>query len=120
MKIWPAVDIRDGKCVRLTQGDYQRQTTYGLNAADMALRWVSDGAHALHIVDLDAAKGEVAGANQELPNRKAIAQILRQCELPCQVGGGIRSEKAITDYLEMGAERVVIGTRAVTLSLIHI
>jgi len=111
MNIWPAIDIRDGKCVRLAQGDYQRQTTYGHNPADMALRWISDGAQALHIVDLDAAKGESDGG---LPNREAIAQILRQCELSCQVGGGIRDEKAITDYLEMGAERVVIGTRAVT------
>ena len=114
MKIWPAIDIRDGNCVRLAQGDYQRQTTYGHNPADMALRWVSDGAQAMHIVDLDAARGEFDSAEQHSPNREASAQILRQCDLPCQVGGGIRSEKAITDYLELGAERVVIGTRAVT------
>ena len=114
MKIWPAIDIREGKCVRLTQGDYQRQTTYGSNPADMALRWISDGAQAMHIVDLDAARGEFDLAEQDSPNRQAIAQILRQCDIPCQVGGGIRNEKAITSYLELGAQRVVIGTRAVT------
>jgi len=114
MKIWPAIDIRGGKCVRLAQGDYQRQTTYGNNPADMALRFVSDGAQAMHIVDLDGAKGEFDPSTNQSLNRQAIVQILRQCDIPCQVGGGIRNEKAITDYLEMGAERVVIGTRALT------
>lgn len=113
MKIWPAIDIRTGKCVRLVQGDYERQTTYGTNPADMALRWVNDGAKALHIVDLDGAKGDLSEAGQSL-NRDAISQILQACDVPCQIGGGIRDEAAIIDYLELGAKRVVIGTRAIT------
>lgn len=113
MKIWPAIDIRAGKCVRLTQGDYDRQTTYGSNPADMALRWVNDGAQALHIVDLDGAKGERTETGHS-PNRDAILQILESCDVPCQIGGGIRDESTIVDYLEMGAQRVVIGTRAIT------
>lgn len=113
MKIWPAIDIRAGNCVRLTQGDYERQTTYGSDPADMAIRWVSDGAQALHIVDLDGAKGDASDHSQSV-NREQIVQILRQCDVPCQIGGGIRDESAIIDYLEMGAQRVVIGTRAFT------
>ncbi len=109
IKIWPAVDIRNGKCVRLTQGDYDRQTTYGNDPADMAIRWISDGAKALHLVDLDGAKGE---SGPDSINRKAIASILQKVDVECQIGGGIRDEKAITDYLELGAQRVVIGTRA--------
>lgn len=113
MKIWPAIDIRAGECVRLVQGDYDRQTTYGSDPADMALRWVNDGAQALHIVDLDGARGELSETGQSI-NRDAILQILESCDVPCQIGGGIRDEAAITDYLEMGAERVVVGTRAIT------
>jgi phosphoribosylformimino-5-aminoimidazole carboxamide ribotide isomerase len=112
MKIWPAIDIRAGKCVRLAQGDYDRQTTYGTNPADMALRWVNDGGTALHIVDLDGAKGDLSDNGESL-NRSAIAEILEKCDVPCQIGGGIRSQSAITDYLELGAQRVVIGTRAI-------
>ncbi len=113
MKIWPAIDIRTGQCVRLVQGDYERQTTYGTNPADMALRWVNDGAQVLHVVDLDGAKGDLSETGQSL-NRDAIAKILDTCEVPCQIGGGIRDKAAIVDYLEMGAQRVVIGTRAIT------
>lgn len=114
MKIWPAIDIRAGKCVRLAQGDYDQQTTYGSNPADMALRWVNDGAQALHIVDLDGAKGDLDSESGKSINRDAIIQILNQCDVPCQIGGGIRDESAIIDYLEQGAQRVVIGTRAIT------
>ena len=106
MQIWPAIDIRNGKCVRLRQGDYQRETVYGSSPADMAHRWVSDGASGLHIVDLDGAR---EGTSQ---NWEAIAEIARQIDLPIQVGGGIRDVETMDRYHDMGIKRWVIGTRA--------
>lgn len=106
MQVWPAVDILDGKCVRLLQGDYQQSTVYGQNPADMAARWVSDGAECLHLVDLDGARD---GSNF---NFSAVREIIEAVDVPCQLGGGIRSEKAIGDYLELGVSRLVVGTKA--------
>lgn len=108
MQIWPAIDIRDGKCVRLTQGDYAQMTVYGDSPADMAQRFVADGATGLHIVDLDAARDGTQG------NREAIVGIAREVDVPCQLGGGIRSLEIISDYLETGIQRLVVGTRALT------
>lgn len=109
MQIWPAVDIRSGKCVRLSQGDVTQETVYGYSPADMANRWVNDGAECLHIVDLDGAK-QIG----DLQNFEAICQIAAQTDVPLQVGGGIRDEDAIKRYLDIGVQRLVVGTRALS------
>jgi phosphoribosylformimino-5-aminoimidazole carboxamide ribotide isomerase len=106
MQIWPAIDLRGGKCVRLRQGDYQRETIYGDDPAAMARRWVQEGATCLHLVDLDGAK---EGESINLP---AIKQILAAVDVPCELGGGIRDEAAIDRLLGSGLARLVIGTRA--------
>ena len=106
MQVWPAVDILEGKCVRLLQGDYEKSTVYGQNPADMAARWCSDGAECLHLVDLDGARD---GSNF---NFKAVSEIIDAIDVPCQLGGGIRSESAIREYLELGVSRLVVGTKA--------
>ena len=106
MQIWPAIDLRGGKCVRLRQGDYQRETVYGDDPAEMALRWVSDGANCLHLVDLDGARD---GATSNL---KAVEAILAAVNVPCELGGGIRDDAAIQRLLNLGVARLVVGTRA--------
>ena len=109
MQIWPAVEIRTGKCVRPTQGDYRKQaeqeTVYGENPADMAVRWINDGATGLHVVDLDAALGEPG-------NFDSICRIALESDVPLQIGGGIRDEPTIQKYLEIGIDRLVVATRA--------
>lgn len=106
MQIWPAIDLRGGKCVRLQQGDYNRETVYGEDPAKMAQRWVEEGADCLHLVDLDGAK------DGSLKNREAIAAIVHAVSIPCEVGGGIRDEAAIQELLDLGLARLVIGTKA--------
>lgn len=106
MLIWPAIDIRDGKCVRLTQGDYAQQTVYGDSPADMAHQFVDQGATGLHVVDLDAAR------DGTLHNKDAIATIASAVSVPIQLGGGIRSRAIIAEYFDMGIQRLVVGTRA--------
>ena len=106
MQIWPAIDLRGGKCVRLQQGDYNRETVYGEDPAKMAQRWVEEGADCLHLVDLDGAK------DGSLKNREAIAAIVRKVSIPCEVGGGIRDEAAIQELSDLGLSRLVIGTKA--------
>ena len=106
MQIWPAIDIRDGKCVRLAQGDYAQETVYGSDPADMAQRWATDGASGLHIVDLDGAR------QGKIVNRAEIEAIVSCVDIPCQVGGGVRDQGCIDDLTAMGVERVVVGTRA--------
>ncbi len=108
MQIWPAIDIRGGRCVRLVQGDYDQETVYGFNPADMAVRFQADGATGLHLVDLDGARD---GDN---PNQKQIAEVVNEVNVPCQLGGGIRSEGTIRDYLELGLARLIVGTKALT------
>lgn len=107
MQIYPAIDIRAGNCVRLRQGDYGKETVYGENPAAMASHWIALGATWLHLVDLDGAR---AG---EPVNTAAIAGIVAAAgTVPCQVGGGLRSEEHIASTLEMGVRRVILGTRA--------
>jgi phosphoribosylformimino-5-aminoimidazole carboxamide ribotide isomerase len=106
MQIWPAIDLRGGKCVRLRQGDYQRETVYGDDPAQMARRFVSDGARCLHLVDLDGAR-EGASANL-----RAVEAIVKAVDAPCELGGGIRDELAIQTLFEIGLSRLVVGTRA--------
>jgi phosphoribosylformimino-5-aminoimidazole carboxamide ribotide isomerase len=106
MQIWPAIDLRGGKCVRLRQGDYQRETVYGDDPARMARRWVGEGARRLHLVDLDAAR-DGSHANLE-----AVEAIVTAIDVPCQLGGGIREEAVIERLLATGLARLVVGTRA--------
>ncbi len=107
MQLWPAVDILQGRCVRLRQGDYAQQTVYDEDPVRMALHWVRQGAQQLHLVDLDGAR------TGQVQNASVIEQIVRQVGVPCQLGGGIRSQEAIEQWLELGVSRVVLGTRAV-------
>jgi phosphoribosylformimino-5-aminoimidazole carboxamide ribotide isomerase len=110
MQIWPAIDLRDGKCVRLRQGDYAQETIFGNDPAAMARRWIGAGARRLHLVDLDAAKsGESSG---QQANRQAIAGIVSAIDAPCQLGGGVRDESLVKELLTIGIERLVIGTKA--------
>lgn len=106
MQIWPAIDIRAGKCVRLMQGDYQQETVYGSSPADMAHRWVSEGAEGLHIVDLDGARDGQAS------NFESIAQIAKEVDVPLQVGGGIREADIISKFVDIGVQRLIVGTKA--------
>lgn len=107
MEIWPAIDIRGRKCVRLCQGDYNREIVFDTDPVSVARHWVALGAKRLHIVDLDGAKlGEPV-------NWSVVEQIFRESGVPCQFGGGVRQEQTIARLLEAGAARVVIGTRAV-------
>jgi phosphoribosylformimino-5-aminoimidazole carboxamide ribotide isomerase len=107
MEIWPAIDIRGGQCVRLQQGDYQRETVFGADPVAMAKRWVDAGADRLHLVDLDGAR------DGQVINRVAIQQLLETVHVPCELGGGIRDEATIAAWLEIGIERLVVGTRAI-------
>jgi len=106
MEIWPAIDIRGGKCVRLAQGDYARETVFGDDPAAMARRWVDDGAQFLHLVDLDGAR-DAAPANRE-----AVAAVVAAVDVPCELGGGVRNEATIRSLLDLGLSRLVVGTRA--------
>lgn len=106
MQIWPAIDLLGGKCVRLQQGDYQRETVFAEDPIEMAHRWVKAGARCLHLVDLDGAK---SGSQINLP---AIRGIVAETGVPCQVGGGVRDEETIDAMLDLGLARVIIGTRA--------
>ncbi len=108
-EIIPAVDIRGGRCVRLYQGDYGRETVFSDDPIGMAKRWVELGARRLHVVDLDAAR---SGAST---NRELIARLIREVPVPVQVGGGVRSAADVAWWLAEGrADRVVIGTLAFT------
>ena len=108
MQIWPAIDLRGGKCVRLQQGDYSRETVFGDDPAAMARHWAGQGGECLHLVDLDGARD---GRPANLP---AIRAILAAVEIPCELGGGIRDEQTIGELLELGLSRLVIGTKAVS------
>jgi len=106
VEILPAIDIKEGQCVRLYKGDFEQETVYG-EPVEMAKLWAKKGAQRLHIVDLDGAK---AGEPQNL---ELITEIKETVDLPLQVGGGIRNRKMIKQYLENGVDRVIIGTAAI-------
>lgn len=106
-QLYPAIDLRNGQCVRLYQGDYDQQTTYGDDPVAQAKAFVNEGAEVLHVVDLDAAK------SGEPVNRPVIAQICAAVDVPVQVGGGVRSVSAAEALFDLGVDRVVIGTAAV-------
>jgi phosphoribosylformimino-5-aminoimidazole carboxamide ribotide isomerase len=109
MLLIPAIDIKDGKCVRLRQGRMEAETVYSDNPLEVARRWVEAGARRLHVVDLNGAVSGKPG------NADVIHAIVEACpEVPIQVGGGIRDEDTIQTYLDAGVSYVIIGTRAVT------
>ena len=106
MQLYPAIDMKGGKCVRLTQGSFDHTKVYSDDPVDMAEKWVSMGATFLHLVDLDGAlKGRSV-------NEPVIRRILSAVTVPVQVGGGIRSREAVKNMLDLGVRRVIIGTMA--------
>lgn len=107
MLIIPAIDIKGGRCVRLTQGKMNAETVYSENPVEIAKRWEESGAKLIHLVDLD-------GAIEGVPkNQETIKKIIQSIKTPVEVGGGIRDLKVIKDYLGMkGVQRVIIGTIA--------
>lgn len=107
MIIYPAIDIRGGRCVRLTEGRFDAETVFADDPAEMALKWAACGAQWLHLVDLD---GALAGEGKNLP---VIERILQSVKLPVQLGGGIRNMQAIDKLLTMGVQRVILGSAAV-------
>ncbi len=107
MILYPAIDIRDGKAVRLAQGDFAAETVYDSAPADAARRWIDQGARYLHVVDLDGAR---SGKPANLGHVEAIAAL----GVPVQVGGGLRSVPSVRDALRAGATRVILGTAAYT------
>jgi phosphoribosylformimino-5-aminoimidazole carboxamide ribotide isomerase len=115
MEIIPAIDIRDGKCVRLDQGDFARETVFGDDPVALARRWEADGAPRLHVVDLDGARaGRPVMAD-------LIARLIAAVGVPVEVGGGIRDVLTVKHYINSNADRVVLGTAAVKdeATLVH-
>jgi len=107
MEIIPAIDIRRGKCVRLYQGDYNRETVFDENPVTAALTWYSKGARWLHIVDLD---GAVSGEPQ---NMDVVEEIMKESGLLIELGGGIRQEEVAEKLLRQGVSRIILGTAAI-------
>ena len=108
MDVIPAIDIRDGRCVRLLQGDYSKETVFGEDPVEMAIRWESEGAKWLHIVDLDGARlGNTI-------NMQVIKRICQSTKVSIQVGGGVRNAQLARQYRNMGESRVIVGTIAVS------
>jgi len=106
MLILPAIDIRDGKCVRLQQGDYDQETIYADSPVEMAKHWEQQGAEFLHIVDLDGAKEGVP------TNFSIVSKIVANVKIPIELGGGVRNQETIQRYLDSGVNRLIIGTLA--------
>jgi phosphoribosylformimino-5-aminoimidazole carboxamide ribotide isomerase len=107
MIIFPAIDIKDNECVRLTQGDYKQKKVYAKDPAVVAKKWESQGATFLHVVDLDGAKDGL------LSNEQSIREIVESVSIPVQLGGGIRDEETVIKLLDLGVNRVILGTVAV-------
>ncbi|MBI49816.1 MAG: 1-(5-phosphoribosyl)-5-[(5-phosphoribosylamino)methylideneamino]imidazole-4-carboxamide isomerase [Chloroflexi bacterium] len=107
MEVIPAIDILDGKCVRLFQGDYDKETIFSDYPIDIAKRWESYGAQRLHLIDLDGAK------NGKPINQSTIVEISQSVDIPIQVGGGIRDFRTVEKYIQDGIDRVIVGTAAV-------
>lgn len=108
MIIYPAIDIRGGKAVRLVEGDYDRETVFDADPLDAALRWQAEGAEWIHIVDLDGARDGIRA------NADAIVRIRAKISVPIQLGGGLRTMDDLKDVADLGINRMVIGSAAVT------
>ena len=108
MNIFPAIDLYDGKAVRLYKGDYAQMTVYSDNPAEIACDFAAKGAKFIHVVDLEGAK------SGETPNLDTVLKIKSASGLYCEIGGGIRSMEVVERYLEAGIDRVILGTAAIT------
>lgn len=106
MIIYPAIDIRGGKCVRLIKGDYAKETIYHSDPVHVAIDFAKKGVKVIHVVDLDAAKS----GNPE--NAELISRLVQAVDVPVQMGGGIRNEQIIDRYQQLGLKRLVVGTKA--------
>lgn len=107
MIIFPAIDIRGGRCVRLVEGDFARETAFDADPAEAGRRWVAAGARWLHVVDLDAARGG------QPVNTAALARIRAACGVPIQYGGGLRTISHLETVFDLGVDRAVLGTAAI-------
>ena len=107
MIIYPAIDIRGGRCVRLTEGRFDAETVFADDPAEMALKWAGMGAEFLHLVDLD---GALVGEGRNVP---VIERILKSVSIPVQLGGGIRNLETIEKLLSLGVTRLILGSAAV-------
>ena len=107
MIVIPAIDLKGGQCVRLAQGDFERTTVYGDHPAEVARRWQQQGARRIHVVDLD---GSLAGSPK---NRAAVEDIIREVDVPVELGGGIRDMETIEGYIRSGVQWVILGTVAI-------
>jgi phosphoribosylformimino-5-aminoimidazole carboxamide ribotide isomerase len=107
MEIIPAIDIRDGRCVRLDQGDYNRETVFADDPVEVARRWQAAGAKRIHVVDLDGAR------DGEPKNEEVVRDVIANVDIAAQVGGGLRDLSVIGRYVDAGADRVALGTVAV-------
>ncbi|MEE8046794.1 MAG: 1-(5-phosphoribosyl)-5-[(5-phosphoribosylamino)methylideneamino]imidazole-4-carboxamide isomerase [Dehalococcoidia bacterium] len=107
MEILPVIDLLDGRCVRLTQGDYERVTVFDDDPAAVAKRWVDQGARRVHVVDLDGARDGVRR------NLNAITAVVDAIDVPIQLGGGVRDAAEARRLIDMGIDRVIIGTAAI-------
>lgn len=108
MIVYPAIDLRQGRCVRLQQGDFTSETVFADDPVEIANRWVAEGARWLHVVNLDGALGESATANLA-----ALQRILAAVQIPIQFGGGVRNVEDVAHLLGLGVTRVILGTVAV-------
>ncbi|KSU87925.1 1-(5-phosphoribosyl)-5-((5-phosphoribosylamino)methylideneamino)imidazole-4-carboxamide isomerase [Priestia veravalensis] len=106
--IYPAIDMRGGKCVRLLQGDYDKETVYGDSPVDMAAQFAGEGAKWIHMVDLDGAKAA------KRVNNEFVLEVKKKLGVNVQIGGGIRSEEDVAYYLENGIDRVILGSAAIS------
>ena len=107
MLIFPAIDLYEGKAVRLYKGDYEQMTVYSENPSEIAVDFSSKGAQCIHIVDLEGAK------SGETPNIETVKSIIKSADLFSEIGGGIRSMEVIEKYIKAGIDRVILGTAAV-------
>ena len=107
MEVIPAIDLKDGRCVRLYQGDFEQEMVFSRDPQEVALGWQGEGAGRLHIVDLDGAQMGM------LSNRDAIERILSAVVIPVQLGGGIRRMETIEELTRLGVDRVILGTAAI-------
>ncbi len=107
MYIIPAIDIKDGRCVRLFQGDYDQVTVFSEDPSSVALRWQAQGARMLHLIDLDGA------ASGETRNLAIVSSIREAVSIPVELGGGVRNLETIASLIERGIDRVILGTAAV-------
>ena len=107
MIIFPAIDIKDKKCVRLTQGDFDKVNVYGEDPSLMAKKWADYGAEFIHVVNLNGSRDEIG------INDKTLEKIATSVDIPIQVGGGIRDEKRVKELLDLGINRVIVGTMAI-------